>query len=159
MPVAPSSAYVVRDNVIAGDADGRGDRTVNALGNLQQSASVGELDATTNGIERFITKFELPERTEANQLLENATLRVFLERIQGTPAGPLSLLHSSTDNDLDRLNSDFEDASYTETLLDLVQPTDAVGSYYELNVTDLVRADYSRDGANPIRHFAFRSMK
>ena len=141
VPVAPSSAYVVRDNVIAGDADGHGDRAVNVLANLQQIASAGELDATTNGIERIITKFELPERTDARQLLENATLRVFLERIQGTP-GPLSLLHSLTDNDLDRLNSDFEDASYTETLLNLVQPTDAVGRYFELNVTDLVRADY-----------------
>ncbi len=40
--------------------------------------------------------------------------------------------------------------------MDLVGPTDAAGEYYELDVTDLVLADYAADGAEPLSAFRFQ---
>ena len=85
--------------------------------------------------------------------LESATLRFFLEDMTGTPAGPISLYHSVVDDDLDQLASDYENASYVDTLLDLVDPSDSNGQYYELDVTDQVLADYLAGGANPLSAF------
>ena len=90
---------------------------------------------------------------DAASRLESATLRVFLEDIQGSPAGPVSLLHSVNDNDLDQLPSDFEDTIYSDTLLDLVQPTDLGQMYYEADVTAFVLADYAEDDSNPLSAF------
>jgi hypothetical protein len=84
--------------------------------------------------------------------LGSATLRFFVDSID-TPAGPLSVFHSETDNDLDLLASDFENASYVDTLMDLVQPADVAGQFYELDVTDLVLADYASDGLDPFSAF------
>jgi hypothetical protein len=154
--LGPSAAYVVRDNAVNGNLDDLGDASADASGGfLQRSIQVGETDTTsTNRLDRFLAKFELPDRgADASDRLQSALLRVTLEGIEGTPAGPLSLLHSLSDNDLDRLKSDYEDASYRDTGLDVVQPTDAIGRYYELDVTDLVRDDYSQDGATPLSAF------
>ena len=84
---------------------------------------------------------------------DNNILRFKLVDFQGTPAGTLSLLHSTTDNDLDPLASDYEDSSYDDTLLDLIEPTDPDGRIYELDVTDLVLADYAADGLDPLSAF------
>ena len=48
-------------------------------------------------------------------------LRVFLEQIDGSPLAPLSLLRSVTDNDLNPLKSDFEDASFCDAALEMLQ--------------------------------------
>ena len=42
---------------------------------------------------------------------------------------------------------------YTDTLFDLVQPMDTGERFYELDVTDLVRADYTGDGGNQMSAF------
>ena len=73
-------------------------------------------------------------------------LRFFLQEIEGSPAGPVSVWHSLTDNDVELSPADFEDETYTDTLLDLVQASDKDQQYYELDVTDLLRADYAADG-------------
>ena len=75
---------------------------------------------------RLVAKFALPDAPVDAPFLERATLLFFLQDIVGTPAGPLSVRHSITDNDLDLLASDYENPSYGDTLLDLVQPTDPV---------------------------------
>ena len=71
----------------------------------------------------------------------------------GPPLGPLSVWHSQADNDLDLLASDYEDAGYTDTLGDLAQPTDEVRQYFDLDVTDWVKADYAADNSNPMSAF------
>jgi len=106
---------------------------------------------------RLIAKFDLPDPPEGNSVLQSATLRIFVEPLaEEIAAGPASLFHSVTDNDLERRASDYEDPSYTDTLMDLVGPTDAAGEYYELDVTDLVLADYAADGAEPLSAFRFQ---
>jgi hypothetical protein len=85
--------------------------------------------------------------------LESATLRVFLEEIQGQPAGALAVWHSVSANDPGMLPSDYEDASYIDTQGDLVGPTGEAGRYYELDVTDLVLEDYAADAGNPLSAF------
>ena len=51
--------------------------------------------------------------------------------------------------------SDYENPSYVNTQLDLIQPTDTGQQYYELDVTDLVLADYAADGLDPLSAFRF----
>ena len=102
---------------------------------------------------RLITKFGLPGEPDARRTVQSATLRFFLADIIGTPPGPVSLWHSITDNDSEQLPSGCEDNSYTESLLDLVHATDVGQQYYELDVTDLVLADYAGDGNNPMSAF------
>jgi hypothetical protein len=152
--IGPALAFQIRDNF---GADGLGDTAAGDLtGNLQSSVTVGEADltnVTANRLERLVAKFELPDRPNASNLLQEATLRVFLENIEGIPAGPLSVLHSVSDNALVRVKSAYEDASYGDSQ-DLFQLADAVtGQYYDLDVTDLVRADYAQDGAHALSAF------
>jgi hypothetical protein len=150
--VAATAVYVVLDNVSASQLDNLGDAVGNVISVRQRN--VGEEDsANANRVARLVTKFELPNSLDAIDRLQSATLRFFLKGIEGIPVGPLSLRHSTSDNDLDLNASDYEDASYTDTLLDLLQPSDAAGSYYELEVTDLVLADYASDGARPLSAF------
>jgi hypothetical protein len=49
--------------------------------------------------------------------------------------------------------SDFENATYSDTGLDLVGPSDPPQRYYELDVTNLVLADYAADNATPLSAF------
>jgi hypothetical protein len=151
-PLLARAAYAVLDNDSDSVFDDLGD-TVNDRSSAV-TAGIGEIDLdSNNSVGRLIAKFALPDRLGAIDHLQSATLRFFVEGIERTPAGPLSLLHSLSDNDLDLLATDYEDASYTDTLLDLVQPTDSPGMYYELDVTDLVLADYASDGADPLSAF------
>jgi hypothetical protein len=76
-----------------------------------------------------------------------------LRDIKGTPAGPTSLFHSVTDNDEVGHMSDYESSSYHDTLLDLVQVTDPESSYYTLDVTDQVLADYTSDEGDLLSAF------
>ena len=147
----PSALYSVRDDDSDGVFDDLGDVVVDV--STREINAVGEVDATSvNMISRLVAKFALPDAPAGEELL-NATLRFNLFDILGTPAGPLSLLHSTTDNDLDPLASDYEDSSYDDTLLDLIEPTDPDGRVYELDVTDLVLADYAADGLDPLSAF------
>ncbi len=95
----------------------------------------------------------LPGISQASAKLEDATLRVYVRDMAGPPPGPLSVWHSQTDNDLDLLASDYENAGYIDTLGDLAQPTDEVRRYIDLDVTDWVKADYAADGSNPMSAF------
>jgi len=116
--------------------------------------SIGELDtASENQLVRLVAKFALPELEPRLPTVENATLRFYVDKIEGPPPGALSLLHSVTDNDLDLVASDYEEATYTDTTLDLVSPIDAPKGYYELDVTDLVRTDYAADGDSRLSAF------
>ncbi len=88
--------------------------------------------------------------------LERATLRFFLEDVEGLPSGPISLFHAITDNSRLQKISHYEDVAYSDTLLDLVHPTDAGQAYYEVDVTELVRADYAADGTRTQSAFRFQ---
>ena len=146
---AATRIYVVTDNNPGGVFD-----DLVADSSTKRTASVGEADSSdTNKMTRLVVKFELPALPNALFKLESATLRFFFETIVGTPAGPLSLTHSVTDNDLDPLASDYENPSYVDTLLDLIQPTDRGGQFYELDVTELVLADYAADGLDALCAF------
>ena len=134
LSVEPSAFYAVSDN----DSDGVFDDLGDAAADVSASdrSQVGEVDSlATNKMNRLVAKFALPDAPGRAPFLERATLRFFLQDIVGTPAGPLSVRHSITDNDLDLLASDYENPSYVDTLLDLIQPTDPDGQYYELDVT------------------------
>ena len=65
----------------------------------------------------------------------------------------MSLFHSLSDNDTDQLPSDFEDESYQDTQLDLVSSAAEPGRYYDLDVTEIVLADYASDESNPVSAF------
>jgi pimeloyl-ACP methyl ester carboxylesterase len=148
----PVQTYTVLDE--AGDAlpDGLGDLATDAQSAARRG--IGELDSlAVNQLSRLVVKFELPETTRFRNEIERATLRLFLEDIEGTPTGPVSLFHSIADNDLTIVASHYEDASYTDTLLDLVGPAGEGGRYYDLDVTELVRADYAADGDHPLSAF------
>ncbi len=148
----PSAIYVVRDDNDDAVFDDLGDEASDV--STRSRSSVGEIDsASTNQINRVVVKFALPELHVDTPVLDSATLRFFLEDIQGTPAGPLSVFHSSADNDLAMSATDYENPSYVDTLLDLVQPTDTGGQFYELDVTDQVLADYVADGLDPLSAF------
>ena len=154
--VEPSAIYSLRDTDSDSVFDNLGDLATNASSATRRP--VGEVDSTgLNQISRLAVKFVLPDapadEPAINFVLERATLRFFLEDITGTPAGPMSLFHSLTDNDLELLASDYENPSYDDTLLDLIQPTDLGGQYYGLDVTDLVLADYAADGLDPLSAF------
>jgi hypothetical protein len=109
---------------------------------------VGELDGEgVNALSRLISRFSLvtvPD-DEALDGLVSAKLRFHLETTHGLPAGPVSVFHSTTDNDLEQSPSDYDDPSYADTGLDLVQPSDVAPAYYEVDVTDWVLADYRND--------------
>jgi hypothetical protein len=147
--LSPAAGYVVQDSTSGGVVDDFGD----AVGTLI-TARVGEIDSPgSNLIERVVEKFLLPSTPGLGDRLESAVLRVFVQQTRGTPAGPLSLWHSVSDNDLAKLPSDFEDSSYIDTQLGWMPPTDTLRRYFELDVTDQVRADYAADGANPLAAF------
>jgi len=152
VPLDTSAIYAVQDNDSDAVFDDLGDLAVNASFVTRRGIGEGEF-SSKNQINRLVAKFALPDAPEFAPVLDSATLRFFLEDIQGTPAGPLSLFHSATDNDLEMLASDYENLSYIDTLLDLIHSTDAQGQFYELDVTDLVLADYAADGANPLSAF------
>ena len=152
LSVEPSAFYAVIDNNSDGVFDDLGDVAADVSANNR--SHVGEVDSlATNQMNRLVAKFALPDAPVDAPFLERATLLFFLQDIVGTPAGPLSVRHSITDNDLDLLASDYENPSYVDTLLDLVQPTDPGGRYYQLNVTLLVLADYAADGLDPLSAF------
>ena len=140
----PAAVYDAKDSDSDSMFDNAGDSTSDR--SSSPAVAVGERDTPNgNAIVRLLTKFELPLVPNASHRLEQATLRLFLEDIVGTPAGPASLLHSVGDNGRNDSPSDFEDASYTDTQLELVQPNDLGQQYYELDVTGLVLSDYAAD--------------
>jgi hypothetical protein len=142
--VAPAAVTYAWD----ADADGMGDRTVDHHATSSGRQGIGELDGLA--LSRLKLTFPLPESVAD---LQSARLRVYLDNAVGTPHGPLSLFHNASDNDLARLASDFEDPAYVDTGLDLVQPADPGEQFYELDVTDLVLADYAADGDYPVTAF------
>jgi Asp-tRNA(Asn)/Glu-tRNA(Gln) amidotransferase A subunit family amidase len=110
-------AFIATDS----NFDNVGDRTLASRGIIgeRDSATIGELN-------RLIAKFDLPDVSVA---LNNAKLRFFLQTIQGTPAGSVSLFHSVADNDRKRDASDYEDTSYLDTLMKLVGPQHRKGNH------------------------------
>jgi len=145
-PLTPSAIYEVFDETF----DNLGDQVVDV--STASLASVGEVDRSDlNKISRLIAKFDLPDTPTGT--LEKATLRFMPVNIVGTPAGPVSVRHSQTDNDLDQLAADFEDLSYVDTSQDLLQPGDMIGQYYNVDVTSQVLADYAADGLDPMSAF------
>jgi len=148
----PKTIYSSTDDGSASNFDDVGDTAKDLT--KKTRVSVGEIDGeNTNLINRLVAKFALPDVPQSMPALKSAVLSFFLEDITGPPPGPASLFHSTSDNDLDQLPSDFEDETYTDTNLDLVGPADEGGRYYALDVTDLVRADYAADGDNPLSAF------
>ena len=119
---------------------------------LLPTHAYGEVDTATNDkFVRLTSQFALPEIETVE--LKSAKLGFYLEQIVGTPAGPVSLFHSVSDNNFTPTKENYEDATYLDTHLDLVNPADPVAAYFELDVTDQVLADYSADGFNAISSF------
>ena len=58
---------------------------------------------------------------------------------------PNVVVRRPADNDLGQLAADYEDKSYDDTLLEVVQPNDETQRYYELDVTKYVYDDYAAD--------------
>ena len=155
MTLPAHSVHGAFDDRSDGAYDDYGDGSSNV--SSQFRAVLGEYDSVqSDGMIRLVTKFHLPSGTGPRRVLEKAELRLFLEGIVGLPAGPASLLHSVSDNDEVLSGSDYEDAAYEDTLLDLVNPNDPAQAYYTLDVTDLVRADYAFDGDAPLARFDYR---
>ena len=147
----PKSHYSVRDTTTDGVLDNLGDTAISATG----SAVVGELDTTDNDyIGRLVAKFTLPDLAEYPPL-ERAALRYSVTRVEA-PAGPLSILHSVTDNDLNSVATDFEDTSYVDTQKDLLSPNDLPGNYFEVDVTEQILTDLANEGAAPVSAFRFQ---
>ncbi len=152
----PYAIYRTRDM----DLDGSGDQVERLLGQRVDrpfKAGVGETDLATGvSLSRLVAKFALPDATNLGTgvRLEQATLRFFyLESLNGMPTESVSVFHSVVDNDTDHLASDYEDATYTDTLLELVQPTDEAENYFEVDVTAFVQSDYQADGVDPLSAF------
>ncbi len=148
LTLTPDALVRVMDN--DGSFDGFGDIADSAL--ERERLGVGE---GRDRLTRLVAKFSLPERPLEFPRLQNAILRFLVEDAVGTPEGPVSVLHSLTDNDLDMAPSDYEDSSYADTGLDLARPGDQLdgGRYYEIDVTDLVRQDYAEDGGTLLSAF------
>ncbi|MCA9099666.1 MAG: MBL fold metallo-hydrolase [Planctomycetales bacterium] len=142
----PSGNYTTADL----NDDGRGD-----VGRTIGFAYVGEVDEGINRIDRQMAKFDLPNLSHSDVTVKSAVLRFYLDDVVGTPQGPVSLWHSLDDNSLEELTTQFENDTYSDTLLDVVQPTDVGGRYYEVDVTDQVLADYAVEG-RAIAFSAFR---
>lgn len=152
LQVLPSVEYSVRDDDSDGVLDDLGD-----IARVSGTLRIGEYDSPTiNYMGRAVSKFALPDVPDLASRLESATLWYWVSAIRNNPSGPVSVWHSTTDNDLDILPSDFEDLSYQDTLRDLVQPTDDSGVYYGIDVTDQVLADVLGDGASPLSAFRFQ---
>lgn len=151
LDVPPNAAYEVLDDTF----DDLGDLVMNV--STQADAEIGEADlASSNYLSKLIVKFELPEPPEGQSMLQKASLGVRLVSAEGPPADPLSVLHSTTDNDLDLIAADYEDPSYVDTLADvvpIVEDSYDLLQYYDVDVTDLVLADYAADGTNPLSAF------
>ena len=151
--VPPHAIYSVADSDRGPTFDGLGDGVEDVLSDNARRR-VGEQDtASTNQMMRLVTKFLLPAPAPKFPELDRATLRFFIETIDGPLPGSLAVLHGAADNDLDLLASDYENTDYVDTTLNLALATDLSGRYYELDVTDLVRADYAADGDNPLSAF------
>jgi hypothetical protein len=134
------------------------DQNNDGLGDVAASvrfAYVGEVHQGAGRIDRQIAKFDLPNLSQNEATVKSAKLRFYLEDIVGIPAGPASLWHSVEDNSLVKVGTQFEDSTYGDTLIDVFQPTDATGQYYEVDVTDQVLADYAAEG-RAIAFSAFR---
>jgi len=140
------------DSVFDDQGDTFSDRSSKPAG------GVGESDSeSSNFMSRLIARFDLPGSTGGPidaSLLQSATLRFFLEDITNMPAGPVSVFHSVSSNSMVMSPwEDYEDGSFADTELDLVQPADARQAYYEVDVTEFVQADYAADGADPSSAF------
>jgi hypothetical protein len=122
------------------DQDGTGDQIFD-LETRGTSVQVGVREGLSS---RLFTKFLLPE-DEDEHSLKQAKLRFFLERTSGTSDEPVSLYHNVADNEFGQAVSDHENAAYLDTFLELVQATDTEQAFYELDVTELVKADYAHD--------------
>jgi len=140
----PVAIYAVLDDDSDSIHDNQGDRRNDK--SSRPRSSIGEVDTQdSNAMVRLVVKFVLPNVTNASHALESAKLRFFLEDVEGSPAGPVSLFHSVTDNDVDVTPSDYDDPGYVDTALDLVKPSDPVQKIYELDVTQQVLTDYQGD--------------
>ncbi len=131
------------------DQDGKGDQ----IFDMDTRGTSVEIGVSERFSSRLFTKFLLPE-DEDQHSLKQAKLRFYLEGTRGTSDEPVSLFHNVADNAFGQAVSDFENASYLDTFLELVQATDTEQAYYELDVTELVKADYALD--NDILMSAFQ---
>jgi hypothetical protein len=148
----PDASYVVIDNDKDTAIDDLGDATNDRSSGSR--ASVGETDLeASDKVNRLILRFDLPNVPNAAGRMESAIFRLFLEDVVGTPTDSVSVFHSQTDNDVVPSPSDYEDATYADSHLDLVAQADPGQAYYEVDVTDLVLADYLQDGDHPMSAF------
>ena len=146
--IAPAAIYSAVDETL----DGNGDMIIDLT--TAVDAQIGEVDsADSNYIARVIAKFSLPEPPAGKPVLAKATLAVYPTDSEGNLSEPLSIWHSEVDNEMELLPSDFEDSSYVDTLTDIVQPEDNPYGYYDVDVTELVLADYAADGADATSAF------
>jgi hypothetical protein len=147
----PTSEYALQDDGSGGTRDDLGDQAKGFNG------FVGEVDYSIdilNFEQRLIEKFSLPATPGLAGRLREATLLVYGQASQNVPTGPLSVYHSISDNDAVREASDYENMTYVDTQLDVMQPTDqGEFQYFEIDVTSFVLADLMNDEENPMSAF------
>jgi hypothetical protein len=146
---SPEMIYSVVDVSDTAGFDGLGDEVVDLR--VASRGFVGEV--SNDRLSRLISKFELPDPNRFGGRLDSAVLRFFLEGIAGTPEDGVSVMHSVDDNDLAKLPSDYEDPSYIDAGAPLVTPTDPIRAFYDVDVTDVVAADYESDSNSPVSSF------
>lgn len=117
------------------------------------------LSTTTLHDDSVLSKFVLPDVNEGDTTLEKATLQFYVSRLIGETEMPeLSLWHSASDNDLEVDPGDIADPSYEHTGELLFSAGVEVGRYLDVDVTDLVRGNYSQDAGIAVAAFQVRSV-
>lgn len=146
--LAPASIYAALDETF----DGNGDSVIDLASAVD--AQIGEVDLTaSNYVARAIAKFSLPAAPAGKPVLAKATLAVYPTETGGNLSEPLSIWHSAIDNTLQWSPASFEDTSYVDTSMDIVQPENNPFEYYEMDVTGSVLADYAADEGDAMSAF------
>jgi hypothetical protein len=142
------------------DADKQGN-TFLAGSTTEASATVGEINNANRTEHRVFFEFDLSAWTDLSlgaSDVQTATLSLYLDAVNdGGELDNISVYHSQTDNDLTVPNaSAFEDASYTDTGLDIFTTTSSAGQAFSIDVTSFIQDDLSNDSGTIVSAFQLR---
>lgn len=153
-----ASAQTIINDPVVGFAQDNNDADLlgNTFSDLGQTAATfvaGEINHPNRLNYYAFVEFELPSITAAQ--VQTATLSLYLQlKNDGGELDNLSVFHSITNNDFAVAGaSDFENATFTDTGLDIVTPTSTTGQYFTIDVTSLIKSDLTNDGATAFSAF------
>ena len=138
----PSPLSIVASTHSISDEQGN-----DGLGDSSNAFDRGVIDGNT----RLITKFELPDLH--GQEVQNATLKLHLQDLIGDPRSHISILHNASANDLHQSVASYEDSGYTNTGSQIAGDGALAGDIYEIDVTEIILADYATDGVDALSAF------